>query len=49
MIKLTTAALLAMIGMATPSASFLRNLQEGNRGGKPPKFYGDDIKIDFKG
>ena len=49
MIKLTTTALLVMVGLATPSTSFLRNLQEGKRGGKPPKFYGDDIKIDFKG
>jgi hypothetical protein len=49
MIKLTTAAaLLVLGGLATPSDSFLRNLQEGKRDGKPPKFYGDDVKIEFK-
>ncbi len=45
MIKTTTAALLFLCGLATPT-SFLRNLQGA---GKPPKFYGDDIKIEHKG
>ena len=48
MIKLTTAALLVVGSMATP-ASFLRSLQDGKNGGKLRKFYGDDIKIEFKG
>jgi hypothetical protein len=44
MIRATTA--LVLIGAVTAS-DFLRNLNE-KRGEKPPKFYGDDLKIEFK-
>ena len=45
MIRLSTPVLL-FIGAVTAS-DLLRNLDEKG-GRKPPKFYGDDIKIDFK-
>ena len=45
MIKLST-TVLVLLGAVTAS-NFLRNLDE-KRGGKPPKFYSDDLKIEFK-